>query len=433
MAKPEGTVDWQDGKSLSECMTYMLEKEIMCDVTFRVGTDHSIIKAHKYMLASRSPVFYTMFEGSCPEKGEIIVTDINSATFKVLLKYIYSDVLDLSLDNIQEVLYGAEKYMLSTMKDECTSLLLSSVETSNAPGVFNVASHFHLEHLKLKSLEHIQKNATECLMAPNAIKMSKECMEAILRLDSIYCSETDICRFLIKWASHQCEAECKTASGENLREITGPLLYLVRFPLVDKEYFAKEIAHSGLMNSEEVISVFSSHYGRKNEFFAESVRNSKLCYNKKDCTVWRHRSVASPWYQHPGIEYDALNVKVNRNIELKSVILFGPVGNVPVSVRDITVKILNDGGNEIFTQKYESCTQSSELQTVLLSEPIPINANTLFTIMVDSIKFDAYYGKHCKQKCRIDHDIVITFENSPNCTTGTSVEQGQIAGIEFNA
>ncbi|CAC5385503.1 BTBD3_6 [Mytilus coruscus] len=432
MAEPEGKVDWQDGKSLSECMMYMLKKEIMCDVTFRVGTDdQSIIKAHKYMLASRSPVFYTMFEGSCPEKGEIIVTDINSATFKVLLKYIYSDVLDLSLDNIQEVLYVAEKYMLSTMKDECTSLLLSSVETSNAPGVFNVASHFHLEHLKIKSLEHIQKNAAECLMAPNAIKMSKECMEAILKLDSIYCSETDICRFLIKWASHYCESECKTASGENLREITGPLLYLVRFPLVDKEYFANEIAHSGLLNSEEVISVFSSHYGRKNGFFAELVRNSKLCY-LKDCTVWRHRSVASPWYQHSGKKFDALNVNVNRNIELTSVILFGPVGNVSSSAREITVKILNDSGNEIFTQKYESCTQSSELQTVLLSEPIPINANTLFTIMVDSIKFDAYYGKQCKPKCRID-DIVITFENSPNCTTGTSVEQGQIAGIEFNA
>lgn len=86
MAKCGDTMDWQDGKTLSECMMYMLEKEIMCDVTFRVGTDQTIIKAHKYMLASRSPVFYTMFEGSCPEKGEVIVPDVNPATFKILLK-----------------------------------------------------------------------------------------------------------------------------------------------------------------------------------------------------------------------------------------------------------------------------------------------------------------------------------------------------------
>ncbi|CAC5403379.1 BTBD3_6 [Mytilus coruscus] len=207
MAETNYSKDWQENKSLNECIMYMLKKEIMCDAIFRVGTERSIVKVHKYMLASRSPVFYTMFEGACPEKGEVIVPDVNLGTFKGLLKYIYSDVLDLSLDNIQEVLYVAEKYMLSAMKDKCSVLLSSSVETSNASLVFDVASKLHLEDFKNKSLDYIKKNAAECLKAPNAIKMSKKCMEAILKLDSANCSETDICQFLIKWASSQCVAE----------------------------------------------------------------------------------------------------------------------------------------------------------------------------------------------------------------------------------
>ena len=55
----DGT-DWQDDKDLEECMMHMLTEEVMCDVTFRVGSDKTPIKAHTYMLASRSPVFYTI-------------------------------------------------------------------------------------------------------------------------------------------------------------------------------------------------------------------------------------------------------------------------------------------------------------------------------------------------------------------------------------
>lgn len=77
---------WQEGKTLKECMLKMLEDEIMCDVTFVLGNDSVKMKAHKYMLASRSPVFYTMFEGSCPETGDVIVPDIDAETFKLILR-----------------------------------------------------------------------------------------------------------------------------------------------------------------------------------------------------------------------------------------------------------------------------------------------------------------------------------------------------------
>lgn len=124
--------------------------------------------------------------------------------------------------------------------------------------------------------------------------------------------------------------------------------------------------------------------------------------------------------------------KINRNIQLKSLILYGPDGNLSSSDRKLTVKILDDSsGNEICSQNYESCAQSRELQTVDLSEPIEVNSNVYFTIIVAGLKFEAYCGKDCKPEYRID-DIIVTFEASPNCNTTTTVEQGQIAGIEVN-
>lgn len=347
----------------------------------------------------------------------------------ISFRYIYSDVLDLSIENVFGVLYVAEKYLLSTMKNECSSLLSSSVETSNALVVFNVASHFQLQTLITKSLNHIQKNAVECLLASNSMKISKLCMESILRLDSLSCSETDICRFFLKWAIHQCESEGKTASGENMRNIAGSLLYLVNFPQIDKPYFANEIARSGLLTLEEIVSVFYSHYGRENDFFGTSVR--KLFYEKK-YNILRHTFIQSGWSPYTGIKYDALKILVNRNIELKAVILYGPSDQILSSTNQIIVKILNDEENEIYYETHETCTHTGETHTINLSKPIIINANRGFTIMVNSLKCKLYYGTQCKPECKID-DIIVKFETSIKCTTATRVDQGQIAGIEFNA
>jgi hypothetical protein len=55
--KMELNPNWQCGRALDDRMTYMLEQQLMCDVTFLVGPDQIPIKAHKYMLASASPVF----------------------------------------------------------------------------------------------------------------------------------------------------------------------------------------------------------------------------------------------------------------------------------------------------------------------------------------------------------------------------------------
>ncbi|CAC5403378.1 unnamed protein product [Mytilus coruscus] len=213
-----------------------------------------------------------------------------------------------------------------------------------------------------------------------------------------------------------------------MRKLIGSLLYLVRFPLIDKKYFANEIVHSGFLTLEEEVSVFSSHYGQKNQFFTESVR--KLCY-QKDYSVLRHSYVSSPWMLYKNKENNALKITVNKNIELKSVILYGPVGKVSCNDREIIIKILNDSGNEICNQTYESRNQRCNLQTVVLSDPIPLRLNECFTIIVNSVKFVAYYGNNCKPESKID-DIIVTYQKSPYCNTSTSTELGQIAGIEFN-
>jgi hypothetical protein len=77
--------DWLIGKTLSDRLQHMLNHQLMCDVTFCVGSTQTPIKSHKFMLASASPVFYSMFDGPMAEKGAVTIPDIEADVFNDIL------------------------------------------------------------------------------------------------------------------------------------------------------------------------------------------------------------------------------------------------------------------------------------------------------------------------------------------------------------
>lgn len=81
--------DWQSFRTLNDCNRYMLTNEIGCDITFLVGKERHRVSAHKYVLASRSCVFFAMFYGPAAESGnEIEVPDVEPDTFSLLFRWV---------------------------------------------------------------------------------------------------------------------------------------------------------------------------------------------------------------------------------------------------------------------------------------------------------------------------------------------------------
>ena len=70
---------------------YMFEHRVACDVTFFIqypeGGQPTRIPAHKYILYSRSPVFFAQFCGTMATSGEeITIVDIPSSAFLEVLR-----------------------------------------------------------------------------------------------------------------------------------------------------------------------------------------------------------------------------------------------------------------------------------------------------------------------------------------------------------
>ena len=76
------------GKTLAEDHLRLFTEEFQVDVNFLIedGEEAQIIRAHKLILASRSPVFSAMFYGELREPDDIKLPDTTGEIFKAFLR-----------------------------------------------------------------------------------------------------------------------------------------------------------------------------------------------------------------------------------------------------------------------------------------------------------------------------------------------------------
>jgi BTB/POZ domain-containing protein 1/2 len=315
--------------------------------------------------------------------------------------------------------------MLRQAKTSCSELLKESACSSNATVALQTACQFGLKELHETSLAYIENNTGKCLSSEHIMQLPKECMEIILRSELLSCSETDILKCLLQWAEVRCTEANQEVKGDNLRNIIGNLLPLVRFPLVEKEYFATVISDRDLLTQPEIVSVFRSHYGVRNIFFSENIR--KPLKKRTTSTLTRHGSTTSPWTSR-GIE--ALKITPDSNIWLKGIVMFGPSANISSSKQHYSLEILNEAENVVSALKGSISEIRSERQNTLIPRPVYLRAHTSYTLVVKDLDVNTYYGTNCKASFTAN-GVTVIFETSPLCTTETDKDKGQIAGIVF--
>ncbi|KAL3090679.1 hypothetical protein niasHS_004471 [Heterodera schachtii] len=206
-----GTSDGQIVNSLTDQMDKVLKKREYTDVEFLVGKEgkKEIVSAHRAILSSASDVFEAMFRH---DKGQIEVPDIEIEAFKAMLRFIYSKHFNgLDANNLLDVLKAADKYNITGLVKEC--------------------ANFPIEKL------------------PNVFVAFEQSL--LLNME------------VIRWSDEQCRQKGIECSAEKRREMLGPALFNISFPLIPKEDFTKSVVPTDVLTTEEVISIYQ-HYSHQN-------------------------------------------------------------------------------------------------------------------------------------------------------------------------
>ncbi|KAK1692939.1 hypothetical protein QYE76_009636 [Lolium multiflorum] len=138
----------------------LLDQTDGTDVSFII--DDETFPAHRAVLAARSPVFKAELFGSMAEStmSSITLHGITPATFKTMLRFIYTDELpaedehqDSSTEMIQNLLAAADLYALDRLKFICARKLWDKVSVYTVATILACAETYNCQELKKKCMD----------------------------------------------------------------------------------------------------------------------------------------------------------------------------------------------------------------------------------------------------------------------------------------
>ena len=148
---------------LSQHFGALYTQTMFTDVTLVVGSEE--YKAHKGVLAVRSPVFKAMFEHRMSEtiSSRVEITDFDPKVIQEMLHYIYTDQAPNLESMAQNLFVAAEKYQLERLMKMCEVVLASKVTTENVIDTLAFADLHSLAELKENCLHFIAVHSSKVM------------------------------------------------------------------------------------------------------------------------------------------------------------------------------------------------------------------------------------------------------------------------------
>ncbi|XP_025064099.1 BTB/POZ domain-containing protein 2 isoform X2 [Alligator sinensis] len=410
-----------------------------------------------------------MFNGGMATTStEIELPDVEPAAFLALLKFLYSDEVQIGPETVMTTLYTAKKYAVPALEAHCVEFLKKNLRADNAFMLLTQAALFPWkgrddrceveevrslfpvtgENLFLRPysqdtrarlfdepqlaslcLENIDKNTSDAINAEGFTDIDLDTLVAVLERDTLGIREVRLFNAVVRWSEAECQRQQLQVIPENKRKVLGKALSLIRFPLMTIEEFAAGPAQSGILTDREVVSLFL-HFTVNPKPRVEFIDRPRCCLRGKECSINRFQQVESRW-GYSGTS-DRIRFSVNKRI---FVVGFGLYGSIHGPT---DYQIIHTDSNTVLGQNDTgfSCDGSSNTFRVMFKEPVEILPNVNYTACATLKGPDSHYGTKGLRK--VIHEspttgakTCFTFCYAAGNNNGTSVEDGQIPEIIF--
>ncbi|KAI5108418.1 BTB/POZ domain-containing protein 6-B isoform X1 [Silurus meridionalis] len=408
----------------------MFNNEHMADVHFTVGPPGATQKvpAHKYVLAVGSSVFSAMFYGDLAEgDSEIQIPDVEPAAFLILLKYLYSDEIELEGDTVVGTLYAAKKYLVSALVKACVCFLESRLEAGNA---FALLSHSRAldESELLHSCWRVIDAQTElALRSDGFLQLDPATLKCVLRRDSLTANESTVLQATLAWAEAECQRRGSSPTASNKRAILGEALHLLRLPAMTLTEFANGVAQFDFLTPQETRDIFLWFTAAEKPSLDFPV-TPRTGLEPERCRRFRSSAYRSNQWRYQG-RCDSIRFAADQRIFLAGIGLYGSSERESEYNVLIELKRQDEMLAQRVTQFISDGTSSASI--VLFEQPVQVEPEVLYTVsaILDGTKL-SYFGQDGMPEVCCGK-VTFQFQSSSDSTNGTGVEAGQIPELVF--
>ncbi|XP_019157281.1 PREDICTED: BTB/POZ and MATH domain-containing protein 3-like isoform X1 [Ipomoea nil] len=175
-------------------LKYLLDSEVGSDIVFQVGEE--TFKAHKLILAARSPVFKAQFFGLIgnPNTDKVELEDIEPSIFKAMLQFLYTDQLPnlheiigststcTSTIMMQHLLAAADRFGLDRLKQLCEAKLCEEVTVDTVATTLSLADQHRCLQLKTICLKFAATNLGVVMQSEGFKHLEESCPSLLSEL-----------------------------------------------------------------------------------------------------------------------------------------------------------------------------------------------------------------------------------------------------------
>ena len=304
---------------------------------------------------------------------------------------------------------------------KCIDNLESSVPKGRACLVLQSAHDLHLYDLQVNVLKFILNSGEPCLQSKSFLSLSPECLRLVIQSDDLKCKEEIIYQTIIEWSKDRCRNQNLPVNDENSRQVLGNLLYLVRFPIMERKYFTENVSKKSLLSSDEIVKVYQSLDDEKISVFPTKLRNIEHMEHMVCLRCDTNNS--GQWI--PDQRGNCLDFTTNLDCIMLGINVFGSYtysGKHDICLTIIKSNALRSINTVIFSEK------GQEIYPVLFGSPLLVEKNTRYKIYLKMNGPNTFTGKSYKEIVALN-ELFVTFLRSSIPSSKTNEIQGQIPGI----
>ncbi|CAL9704035.1 unnamed protein product [Knipowitschia caucasica] len=191
-------------------------KNVFCDAVMKV--ENQEFPVHKVIMCQSSEYFRAMFERWAPaEQRAFPLGGLSPHIMSVLLEWIYTASVDLSLDTVQELVMAADMLLLEDLVQICFDYMLEHLNVHSSISVWHLADVVLSAQTREVCRWFILKHFKEVMVNEEFQQLTAEELSDFLEDDGLHVEEEiTVFQAVVQWVQH--DLKCRKHSKKQLFE-----------------------------------------------------------------------------------------------------------------------------------------------------------------------------------------------------------------------
>ncbi|KAM9766448.1 kelch-like protein 41b [Menidia menidia] len=229
---------------LQDGLKELLNENKFVDCTLKVG-DRSF-PCHRLIMAACSPYFRDIFfteDGKEVENTkEVVVEDVNPAILDMIIQYLYSAEIDLTDDNVQDIIAVANRFQIPSVFTVCVNYLQKKLSLSNCLAIFRMGLVLSCPRLAVAARNYIADRFELLYKEDEFLKLAAHELFAVIGGDSLNVEREEVVfEAVMAWVRYDKEKRTKVLKDA---------FNCVRFRLLPEKYFQDKVEMDDIIKAD---------------------------------------------------------------------------------------------------------------------------------------------------------------------------------------